>query len=435
MSQVAVFIDFENLAIGAEETLPGYTNPVPYAALELCCRDFGNAAVRRAYADWSKAQFGKYQEDLGLNGVDLIQVKRFGAQQKNAADIRMAVDAMETVIIHPEVDVFILVAGDGDYSPLVQKLREFGKTVVGVGTEASASRRLVAVCTEYKYWATLVAAVDPGARKAVAAEFDISEARPLLVAALNESNTTPALAAWLKKKMLSLDPSFDERNYGCTSFGAFLIEMAETVTVAKGEQDLLVELRAQLDVDGDPNSPLAVPQTSEQAGVHAPHRLLGWLHQRQMDIPPLPETRDALLVSVHEAWSEGAIKIVRDIGDVLLDEETGFVPNARTRNPLRTALVQADTHCLPLAEQPHDQRRLLECRVAPWDGSSTDSWVAEAHTAWLALVAWRARDYPDLEDAMINALFEGAENYGAELVPQAVSLAKARLSRTESAGS
>lgn len=134
MPHVAVFIDFENLAIGAEETLPGRISPVPYAALELVCCDYGNAAVRRAYADWSKPQFGRYQEDLAMNGVDLIQVKRFGSQQKNAADIRMAVDAMETVMIHPEVETYLLVAGDGDYSPLVQKLREFGKRVVEVGT-------------------------------------------------------------------------------------------------------------------------------------------------------------------------------------------------------------------------------------------------------------------------------------------------------------
>ena len=431
MSQVAVFIDFENLAIGAEETLPGHTNPVPYAALELCCRDFGNAAVRRAYADWSKSQFGKYEEDLGLNGVDLIQVKRFGAQQKNAADIRMAVDAMETVMVHPEVDVFVLVAGDGDYSPLVQKLREFGKTVVGVGTEASASRRLVAVCTEYKYWATLVAAVDPGARKAVAAEFDIAEARPLLVTALNESSTTPALAAWLKKKMRDLDPSFDERNYGCTSFGAFLVEMSETVSVARGEQDLVVELRNSADVEGVAARSTTRTRDVGQAGVPVRDTLLLWLHQRQMDIPPLPETRDALLVSVHEAWSAGAISVVRDIGDVLLDEETGFVPNARTRNPLRSALVQADTHCLPLTEQPDDQRRLLECRVAPWDGGATDAWVPEAHKVWLAHAARRARDFPDVEIAMISELFAGAENYGAELVPLAMNLARSRLQRAE----
>jgi uncharacterized protein (TIGR00288 family) len=82
--------------------------------------------------------------------MTLIQVTRFGAQQKNAADILMAVDAMEVLITHPDVGTFMLVAGDGDYSPLVQRLREFGKRVVGVGTKASASARLVAVCSECK---------------------------------------------------------------------------------------------------------------------------------------------------------------------------------------------------------------------------------------------------------------------------------------------
>lgn len=117
-------------------------------------------------------QFAPYQEALALNGIDLIQVKRFGSQQKNAADIRMAVDAMEALITHPEISTYILVAGDGDYSPLVQRLREYGKTVIGVGTEASASPRFVAVCSEYKYWGTLVAEANPAVRQSVQAEFD-----------------------------------------------------------------------------------------------------------------------------------------------------------------------------------------------------------------------------------------------------------------------
>jgi hypothetical protein len=65
--------------------------------------------VRRAYADWADPRFGRYQDDLALNGVDLTQVGRFGAQAKNAADIQMAVDAMETLIVHPDVTVFVLV--------------------------------------------------------------------------------------------------------------------------------------------------------------------------------------------------------------------------------------------------------------------------------------------------------------------------------------
>ncbi|MFC5379311.1 NYN domain-containing protein [Aquipuribacter nitratireducens] len=242
-AQVAVFIDAENLAVGAHAALPGRENPVPYEALELLCRDYGDAVIRRAYADWSRPQSGRYQEDLALNGVDLVQVARFGTQQKNAADVRMAVDAMETLIAHPDVATFVLVAGDGDYSPLVQKLREFGKRVVGVGTEASASKRLVSVCSEYKYWATLVAAVDPTARPTVDSAFRLAEARPLLVAALERSSSSSGLASWVKNSMLSLDPSFDERNYGCRSFRDFLDRFPAHVVVEQGEADVRVTLR------------------------------------------------------------------------------------------------------------------------------------------------------------------------------------------------
>src|ERR1700735_4229886 len=92
--QVAVFIDLENLALGAGEDLPGQADPIPYKALELLCRDYGNASIRRAYADWSKPEFGRHQQNLAQNGITLIQVTRFGAQQRSAVDILMAVAAL-----------------------------------------------------------------------------------------------------------------------------------------------------------------------------------------------------------------------------------------------------------------------------------------------------------------------------------------------------
>ncbi|PJE93807.1 NYN domain-containing protein [Streptomyces carminius] len=241
--QVAVFVDFENLVLGAESEISGRTNPVPYKALTHLCRDYGNASIRRAYADWANPRFGRYQQDLGMNGVDLVQVARFGTNSKNAADVRMAVDAMETLIAHPDVTVFVLVAGDGDYTPLVQRLREYGKWVVGVGTDASASRRLVSVCSEYKYWGTLVAEVDPGARAARDAAFDIEAAESLLVSAMQQATTATPTAASVKNRMLALDPSFDERNYGCPSFRDFLTRLSHRVrTTGASGGDITLEL-------------------------------------------------------------------------------------------------------------------------------------------------------------------------------------------------
>lgn len=244
--QVAVFIDLENLAVGAKEDLPGQADPLPYKALELLVRDYGNATIRRAYADWSRPEFSRYQQSLAQNGITLIQVTRFGAQQKNAADILMAVDAMEVLISHPDVRTFLLVAGDGDYSPLVQRLREFGKRVVGVGTKASASTRLVAVCSEYKYWGTLVAEVNPAVRAEIGANFDIANARRLVVAAMEEAPDDSATGSWLKSKMLALDPAFDERNYGSKTFRAFLSKLPDVVGVAnaRSSPDIRVSLVA-----------------------------------------------------------------------------------------------------------------------------------------------------------------------------------------------
>jgi uncharacterized LabA/DUF88 family protein len=427
MDQVAVFIDFENLVLGAEDTLPGRTNPVPYAALDLLCRDYGSAAIRRAYADWSKERFRRHQEDLAMNGVDLIQVARFGLQQKNAADIRMAVDAMEGLITHPAIGVYVLVAGDGDYSPLVQRLREFGKRVVGVGTEASASRRLVSVCSEYRYWGTLVAAVDPAAAAAVKAEFDIGAAEQLLVSALGESTYGWAFGAWLKSKMLALDSSFDERNYGCRSFREFLDRIPQ-VEVATTDSDIRVSLQGRApaagpSADGPGDAPLVVVPDSEP---DLPS-LLRTLRQRGMDLPLQPPTRDSLLTSVHEAWRLGRLSRVADISDVLLDEDTGHIPNARTRANLRIALVHPDTAVLPLSETPQpDVRPIGQCAVGHYDGSSSAAWCFKAHAAWLAWALSKLRDQAEIESRFLATFFADAEEYGRELLEEALPIFRRR---------
>ena len=225
--QVAVFIDFENLALGARKDFPALGDQaVPASALQLLCQHRGNARIRRAYADWGQPQFALYQEALALNGMDLIQVKRFGAQHKNAADIRMAVDAMETLMTHPEVTTFVLVAGDGDYTPLVQRLREYGKAVVGVGPRASASPRLVAVCSEYKYWSALLAPDGPAVPPAVPAESGVDGAIRVLLRAIDEVAEMTAdgwaAAGPLKNRMLTINAAFDNAEYGARTFTAFL---------------------------------------------------------------------------------------------------------------------------------------------------------------------------------------------------------------------
>lgn len=229
--QVVLLIDFENLVLGATTSLPDRTYPVPTKALTWLCRAYGPTTIRRAYADWADIRFGRYQQALERNGIDLVQIGH-GPARKNGADIRMAVDAMETLIIHPAVEAFVLVTGDSDFSPLVSKLREFGKHVIGVGAETAASARLVSVCSEYKLWGSIVARVEPPTETAqppAQPGFRLTDAEALLVAAMQQITAATPTASQVKAKLVTLDPSFDEANYGCGSFRDFLARLDHRV--------------------------------------------------------------------------------------------------------------------------------------------------------------------------------------------------------------
>ncbi|MEU3622788.1 NYN domain-containing protein [Amycolatopsis coloradensis] len=227
--------------LGAIASLPGRVDPVPPKALTWLCRAYGATTIRRAYGDWADPRFGRYQPALERNGIDLVQLAH-EPDRKNGADIRMAVDAMETLLIHPGVDAFVLVSGDSDFSPLVAKLREHGKHVIGVGAESAASARLVSVCSEYKLFGSIVARVDPqpdtadandvtGA-PAAAPGHKLADAEALLVTAMEQITTATPTAAQVKAKMVALDPAFDTIHYGCRSFRDFLARLKHRVRTA-----------------------------------------------------------------------------------------------------------------------------------------------------------------------------------------------------------
>lgn len=253
--QVALLVDFENLVLGATASLPGRAEPVPAKALTWLCRTYGSTTIRRAYADWADPRFGRYQNALERNGIDLVQIGH-GPARKNGADIRMAVDAMETLIVHPRVDAFVLVSGDSDFSPLVAKLREHGKHVIGVGAETAASARLVAVCSEYKLFGSIVARIDPppdaagrprpanAGPPAPVAVHRLADAEALLVTAMEQITAATPTASAVKSKMVALDPAFDPLNYeGCRSFRDFLAQLGHRVrTVGRSGHDITLAL-------------------------------------------------------------------------------------------------------------------------------------------------------------------------------------------------
>ncbi|PWU50167.1 hypothetical protein DLE60_33080, partial [Micromonospora globispora] len=147
--RIALFLDYENLALGARDHLGGMAfdfRPVADALAER-----GRVVVRRAYADWS--YFDEDRRMLTRSHVELIEIpQRMGASRKNAADIKMAVDAVELAFEREYISTFVICTGDSDFTPLVHKLRELNKRVIGVGVEKSTSALLPPACDEFLYY-------------------------------------------------------------------------------------------------------------------------------------------------------------------------------------------------------------------------------------------------------------------------------------------
>ncbi|WP_154793484.1 NYN domain-containing protein [Occultella kanbiaonis] len=265
--RLAVFLDYENLALGAREHLGGMTFDFGPIADALAVR--GRVVVRRAYADWS--YFDEDRRSLTRHQVELIEMpQRMGASRKNAADIKMVVDAIEMAFERDYISTFVMCTGDSDFSPLVHKLRELNKRVIGVGVEKSTSRLLPPACDEFLFYdrlegvevpeptpvkraepapatrreTRLKAAPDPAPTPETPDEDEDDEvaddttALDVLVAqtlaGLQSSTSASVTASVLKRTLLRKDPTFSESDHGYRTFGEVLRNLAERGIVELG---------------------------------------------------------------------------------------------------------------------------------------------------------------------------------------------------------
>src|SRR5918999_2405727 len=158
--RIALLVDFENLAIGARDRGQDIDMSVVMDALS----ERGRVVVRRAYADWNL--FSEHRENLLSQRIEMIEVpQRTGMVRKNAADIKLAVDAIELSTQREFLTVFVIASGDSDFTPLVSKLRELNKKVIGVGVEGSTSELLPGACDEFLFYERLTGAGEPSDRR------------------------------------------------------------------------------------------------------------------------------------------------------------------------------------------------------------------------------------------------------------------------------
>ncbi len=160
-SAMAVFCDFENIALGAKEA--NYSHFDIAKVLERLLLK-GSIIVKKAYCDWQR--YRDFKAGMHQCSFELIEIPHVRQSGKNSADIRMVVDALDLCYTKTHVDTFVIVSGDSDFSPLVSKLRENNKTVIGVGVRNSTSDLLVANCDEFIFYDDLVRAKEaPAARR------------------------------------------------------------------------------------------------------------------------------------------------------------------------------------------------------------------------------------------------------------------------------
>lgn len=258
-SQVAVFIDYDNIEISATEKL-GKDAEVEWARILEAAVQVGRVVARRAYADWGAYGGDAQRELLGL-GIELVQVS--SKRGKNAADIRIVIDALEMLFSERNnITHVVLVSGDGDFTELVHRLRTRGLFVIGLGVSGTSAEYLVNACDEFIFYDRLVGVAAPPQRpqtggrqkpreeEMASPSFDISEARSLLRRVLQAREGDWMFAAELKSAMLRLDPSFNERNYGFSSFKDFLTAQKDMTTIRSTNNQLEVQLLEEEAVNG-----------------------------------------------------------------------------------------------------------------------------------------------------------------------------------------
>jgi len=249
---MALFCDFENVALGVKDAeYPKFDVGKVLERLLLK----GNIVVKKAYSDW--ARYKDFKKPMHEASFELIEIPHVRQSGKNSADIRMVVDALDLCYTKEHVDTFVIISGDSDFSPLVSKLRENNKTVIGVGVKSSTSDLLIANCDEFIYYDDLVREKKtekkprkPPAKKSANAKG--KKASPPIDAKKQEAwelvvETYEALVeergvgeniwgSMIKQTLKRRNPGFSESYFGFRSFGQ-LLEEAGKEGILKLEKD------------------------------------------------------------------------------------------------------------------------------------------------------------------------------------------------------
>jgi uncharacterized protein (TIGR00288 family) len=222
---IAVFVDFENLALGVRE-MKSEAFQVQLVLKRLL--EKGRIVYKRAYCDWSN--YRDAVREFHAQGIELVDIPQSKASGKNSADIHMVVDALDLCYAKEHIDIFALLSGDSDFSPLVSKLKENDKRVIGCGVKSSTSNLLIAACDEFIYYDDLIRevhrarAVAGRVKKQPDKKDKKQEAieRLLKIVRSLEVDYDPLWGSMVKQAIRRVYPDFNEGYYGYRTFSDLL---------------------------------------------------------------------------------------------------------------------------------------------------------------------------------------------------------------------
>ena len=297
-TRIAVFIDFDNVEIGVKSTIGGQFD----IGLVLdSIKERGEIVTKIAYSDWKRA--GDYSRVLSQHAIRMVQRNLTPGGDKNGADITMALDALEMAFTHDHINAFVIVGGDSDFISLVEKLKQYGRTVIVVGGRQFTSQTMQKNCHEFIAYENLVSSsrgssgrggergAKPSTGPSAIASSPITQALPLVKRALkvlSDREVSPQLGL-LKSTLLQLDSTFSEREYGAGTFRDFMEKVAKAgaVTLKNAGRSMLVE---PVDDHDSHAAPSHAPADAEAETGHvepeAPRRAVPTSARRPE--PPMP---------------------------------------------------------------------------------------------------------------------------------------------------
>ena len=287
---IAVFVDYDNIEIGVKSTLRREFD----VSLALdALKERGDLVAKFAYANWGRQQGAALS--MAENAVQMVQRLPSPRGDKNGGDINLALDALEMAFTHPHVNAFAIISGDSDFIPLVNKLKEYGKTVFVVGGKAFTSTILQQNCHEFVSYESLLSEPadrsdrrerppqhgggqrerQPGGHRGRPEPLDLAQAMPLVERALQvlERRAVQPQLGLLKSTMLQLDSAFTEKAYGANSFSDFVekLKKADYVNVSGQGGRYIIERKTS----AQPERPSPKPEEALPAlrDVLETHRL------------------------------------------------------------------------------------------------------------------------------------------------------------------